>query len=289
MYLLKKRKIDTFRFNLDLFNSYQFKWINDSFEIKDPLGRCFYSKNLSKAIFYKGLFAIDEPTEFDHLYEDPKWIKSWINNVYFSLARFAFEKNKVKLWLPQESYLTKTYQMECAKDFFQVPNFAIHWGFEAPAKEVISKPLTARKFGDNCALYARKIDRNLLDPNYPWFTQDIAEGNRDATVLYINGKVHSYQFKSKREDFTDWRITQGTKANKWIKWKSGKDFENRVDNFMKKIGLKFGRLDFIIGGNQPQFLEVNPTGQFGWLDDKKFTLHNEVLDAILDDSSTISL
>ena len=55
------------------------------------------------------------------------------------------------------------------------------------------------------------------------------------------------------------------------------------------MNLKFGRLDFIIGGKEPQFLEVNPVGQFGWLDDEKLTLHNEVADAILDASTTIKI
>ena len=58
---------------------------------------------------------------------------------------------------------------------------------------------------------------------------------------------------------------------------------------MRELGLKFGRFDFIIGGKEPQFLEVNARGQFGWLDDEKLNLSNEVVDAILDLSSTITL
>ena len=54
--------------------------------------------------------------------------------------------------------------------------------------------------------------------------------------------------------------------------------------------LKYGRLDFIIGGSEPQFLEVNPEGQFGWLDDEDgLPLHNEVADAILDPTSVVTL
>ena len=138
-------------------------------------------------------------------------------------------------------------------------------------------------------LDVKKVNAADLSPDYPWFTQEPAKGNRDATVLYINGKVHCYQFATERGELTDWRVTQGTDANKWEPWDAGEDFENKVRAYMQDLGLKFGRLDFIIGSGEPEFLEVNPCGQFGWLDDENFTLHNEVLDAILDPSSTIEL
>ena len=66
-------------------------------------------------------------------------------------------------------------------------------------------------------------------------------------------------------------------------------FKDRLNAFMSELGLKFGRFDFIIGGEEPQFLEINARGQFAWLDDENLTLHNEVVDAILDPSSTIIL
>ena len=138
--------------------------------------------------------------------------------------------------------------------------------------------------------YAHIVDRSELHPDWPWFTQEIADGNRDATVVYINGKVHCFQFAAERGDLTDWRVTQGTDSNQWIPWDAGAEFEEKIRLYMKDLGLKFGRLDFIIGGKEPQFLEVNPCGQFGWLDDEEtLTLHNEVLDAILDQSSTVYL
>lgn len=289
MYLFEKRKIDAFRLNLDLFNFYKFKWCNDEFEIEDPIGRKFHSQNLDSAIFYKGIFTIDEPLDFDHTHVEPKWLKSYLNNIYFCIASYAINKNKVKLWLPQEVYYPKTLQMQMAKEFFDVPSFQIHWGFKSESKEVIAKPLTQRYFENGTAMFATKVNRADLSEDYPWFTQNIAQGDRDATVVYINGNVHCYEFASKRNDLTDWRVVQGTKRNKWRKWNAGKDFERRIDLYMKKMNLKFGRLDFIIGGKEPQFLEVNPTGQFGWLDDRKFTLHNEVIDAILDESSRITI
>ena len=176
-----------------------------------------------------------------------------------------------------------------ARKYFEVPTFLLHWGKCFSSKEVIVKPLTARPFSNGQLMYAEKVNRKLLDRKYPWFTQEIAEGNRDATVVYISGKCHCYQFAKTRGKLTDWRVTQGTSDNKWIPWNAGEEFEEKVDAYMKELGLHFGRLDFIIGGKEPQFLEVNPCGQFGWLDDEKLTLHNEVVDAILDPRTTITI
>ena len=160
-----------------------------------------------------------------------------------------------------------------------------------PSKDVIVKSLTQRTFSTHDVAYAKIVDQSQLDSRWPWFTQEIAAGNRDATVLYINKNVHCFQFATRRGEVTDWRITQGTELNQWESWNAGKDFERKINLYMQDLNLKYGRLDFIIGDKEPQFLEVNPAGQFGWLDDesKGGTLHNEVVDAILDPATTITL
>ena len=282
--------IDTFRFNFDLFDHYKFQWQGDSFRIEDPLGRVCDSKDVTEMFFYKGLFAIDEPCEIDNGHIETKWIKSWLNNLYHCFARFAGEHRLTRLVHPDGAMFTKTWQMEIAKKYFSVPDFMLHFGFSPSPKNVIVKNLTGRIFESGSAMMASVGDRSTLDPAYPWFTQDIAPGTHDATVLFVNGNVHPFHFATARGELTDWRITQGTDANQWVPWAAGSEFEQKIRAFMEEIGLKFGRFDFIIGDGEPQFLEVNPAGQFGWLDDEKnLTLHHEVARAILDPSSTLHL
>lgn len=289
MQLFDQRQIPAFRFNVDMFDHYCFEWNCKGFSFKAPQNKKIYSSELTQFVCYKGLLSVDEYADFDMQYTENKWIKSWLNCLYHDLAVFAAERRLLRLWEPWEAKFPKTSQMMYARRYFEVPPFSLHWGKRLASKNVIVKSLTARPFSNRQHMYAKKVNRNSLDPAYPWFTQDIAEGNRDATVLYINGKIHCYQFATERGDLTDWRVTQGTDENRWTPWNAGKEFEQKVDAFMKEIGLHFGRLDFIIGGKEPQFLEVNPCGQFGWLDDEKLTLHNEVVDAIMDPSSTIGI
>lgn len=288
--ICEQRNIPLFRFNLDRYNEYQFLWTLQGFEIIDPTGRSISSSQITAAACYKALLPYGEKMPFSYLVDgEDEWVKSCLNYITNSLANWLKNRKLLRLWDCTEIKYFKVKQMELAQKYFAVPEFMIHWGFHLTGKEVVAKTLTQRFFTDQKFAYVTKVDRNTLDPVYPWFTQDIAPGSRDATVVYINGHVHCYQFATERGELTDWRVTQGSDRNQWIPWNAGKEFEEKVDAYMKELGLKFGRLDFIIGGAEVQFLEVNPCGQFGWLDDRKLTLHNEVVDAILDPESTVAL
>lgn len=287
--ILHKRNLPFFRFNTDLYDHYQFLWQGDTFEIIDPCNRICNSKDVTICAMYKCIQWCPPTKQFAKHVENPKYITYILNELCGCIANWAIQKKILRLWHPMEYFYPKTKQMNIAKKYFSVPQFSLHWGFSLSSRNVVSKQIIQRPLDDGGLPFAEIVDRARLDPHYPWFTQEIATGDRDATVLYINGKVHCFQFATERGQITDWRITQGTDVNKWIPWNSGDDFKQRIDLFMKELNLKFGRLDFIIGGKEPQFLEVNPRGQFGWLDDEKLTLHNEVVDAILDPRTTIAI
>lgn len=289
MEIFEQRKISAFRFNFDLFDKYKFEWNNENFTIIDPMGREVDSQEISTVVCYKALLVSYNFADFESTHTEGVWLKSQMNYLYCCMVKHADERHLLHLWQPLEERFPKTWQMLKARKYFAVPDFKIFWGHNNSSHAVIVKTLAARPLSDNSMFFAQKTDLADLDPAYPWFTQEIADGNRDATVVYINGKVHCYQFASERGSLTDWRVTQGTDANQWSAWDAGTEFEEKIRLYMKELGLKFGRLDFIIGGKEPQFLEVNPCGQFGWLDDEKLTLHNEVVDAILDQSSTVYL
>lgn len=43
------------------------------------------------------------------------------------------------------------------------------------------------------------------------------------------------------------------------------DIENRIHIIMEKLDLKFGGMDLILSNDKYYFVEVNPTGEWGWL------------------------
>ena len=278
-----------FRLNLDRYCDFKFLFANNRFEIINAQGIVLRSHEVTHVLSYKARLPIEEAFPADIQIQDVKWVRSSLNYIVYCIAKWAIQHACLKLWTPYEFLYPKSYQMDLAKKYFSVPPYNIHWGFLMESKDLIVKSLVARPFDNRGFLFAKVIDANSLSPKYPWFTQEVADGSRDATVLYVNGKIYTFQFAVERNKLTDWRVTQGTDENRWVVWNAGLDFENKVRAYMTELGLKFGRLDFIIGGEAPQFLEVNPCGQFGWLDDKEKKLHQEVADAILDPSSIITL
>lgn len=284
-----ERSIPIFRFNSDRYWEYKFVFSDNEFEIVNGNGERLQSKDVKYVVSYKSHLNLEEHFHADLKIKEEKWVRSSLNYVVQCIMRWAIQHSRLKLWTPYEILFPKTLQMHVAQKYFPVPDYNIHWGFTMERKDVIVKSMIARPFEDKSFLFAKLVDVNSLSPLYPWFTQKPAVGSRDATVLHINGKVHCYQFATERNELTDWRVTQGTAANRWEEWGVGDKFEDKVRAFMQEMRLKFGRLDFIIGGKEPQFLEVNPCGQFGWLDDEERELHREVAEAILEPSSVITL
>ena len=287
--IFRRMALPTFCLNVDRYWEYKFLFADNQFEIINKHGDILHSHEIRHVAIYKARLPIDEEFHADLNIAEVKWVRSSLNYIVNSLSRWAIQQSCLKLWTPYEIIYPKTFQMDVAKKYFSVPSYKVHWGFVMEPMDMIVKPLIGRPSENKGSFYAKVLNVNSLSSNYPWVTQEIASGNRDATVLYINGKVHSYQFATERNGITDWRVTQGTETNRWEKWNVCLEFKTKVRTFMQELGLKFGRLDFIIGGEEPQFLEVNPCGQFGWLDDEKLTLHHEVAKAIIEPSSLITL
>jgi len=184
-------------------------------------------------------------------------------------------------------------QMRVARDFFRVPEWGIGWGFRWPPGRRMVKRLATEALGSTCDRYifVQSVEANRLSPEWPWLVQEIAPGLRDATVLYVHGRCFGFEMQKTRDELgvEDWRTRIGAVRDAWQPWPLSQGLARRIAGYMERLGLKFGRLDFLTGHEEPSFLEVNPTGQFGWLDKSTdWPLHRAVLDAALDPSSTIS-
>jgi len=56
------------------------------------------------------------------------------------------------------------------------------------------------------------------------------------------------------------------RASLWRPHELPQSVRDGIFAFMRDLGLHFGRLDFLFDGSRHLFLEVNPNGQWGWLD-----------------------
>ena len=252
---------DFIRFNTDLFESYDIEVMFHGFSITDPTGRTINEETISALYWRKPWMTIEpEPYTLDNFeYQQRKYLVRDIvnlcirrNNVYHLVEPYA------------EQRVGKIIQMIVAEKYFPIPEWKIISGNKV---KTLSPPwLVKTLYNMRVGMNSPKVSAwtsDTLSPSYQWFLQQEVKGNYDVTVVYVNGHIFSYRLK---REHLDWR-TDINESMEWTKFSLASDVIKKIDNYMIELNLKYGRLDFIQDCQGVlQFLEVNPNGQFAWLD-----------------------
>lgn len=189
----------------------------------------------------------------------------------------SFDKAK---WInhPVSTYQAenKMYQLKCAKDIgLCIPKTFI--GNVLPQqislyKNYIVKSLdTALFYNGSQELFTYSLIVNgeeLLDANIknaPIVLQECLEDKQDLRVTVIGDKLFPISITNKGKNiYGDWRkISKEDLIYREVN--IPKDIEIKILKLMKQLGLKFGGVDLAIMNNIYYFIEVNPTGEWGWL------------------------
>ncbi len=86
-------------------------------------------------------------------------------------------------------------------------------------------------------------------------------------VIAVNGQIFTGALKGAAEDLLDWRQATAESGLTWDKAQLEESTQARIHQLMERMDLKFGALDFIDDGSgEPWFLEINPAGEWGWLE-----------------------
>ena len=292
--ILKKKKLKFLRWNVDLWDKYEIYFDQDHFFIKDPINNSVSSKSNLKILWRKpfiDLMEFESLSDHGNKEADKKYAKSEMRAIIHSIMACTRDKKKHFIDPIDEHKLPKLKQLNIAKKYFKILNYEFSiLKKKINFKQSITKPLNSAEVGDK-TLFTTKVNQDELSRPYPWFIQDAVTGGRDVTCVYIKGEVFFYYCEYERgNENIDWR-TEINKDNqsKWIPLlnKNLEELKKKVCQLMKEFDLSYGRLDFIQDKEFFYFLEVNPNGQFGWLDfihdDKKFILHNKFVDAFLEE------
>jgi glutathione synthase/RimK-type ligase-like ATP-grasp enzyme len=164
-----------------------------------------------------------------------------------------------------ERYVGKIVQMTIAKTYFNVPNWSVELNNRLSDGICVAKSLSTALTSNNKIIYTTKVIKEKLDVKYPWYLQDLIEAELDITIVYIDGKSFAYELMRKK-DLIDWRKEINKEKQEWKIHEISIDFENAIIAYMSRLSLKFGRLDFLFNSGNYYFLEVNPNGQWAWLD-----------------------
>lgn len=133
----------------------------------------------------------------------------------------------------------------------------------------VAKSLTGTPIGKGKSFFVKEVDPTQLDLSYPWFLQEKIDGEDEVTVVYVNGRLFAYRYpRTAVEKTDDVRLASLEDPSKWKPCTLTAAEQAAIRGFMSETGYSFGRFDFIRKDGELWFLELNPNGQWAWLDEK---------------------
>lgn len=292
VHLCAERRQPVFRFNIDLWLDYRFAWTPSGFAIRDPSERTVRSEDVSSCMWRRPSLQ-DTPEWRGGTAEDRIATEAELHAVVREIAEWARARGCLRLIEPSAPRrVGRLAQMRVASEFFSVPDWSVGWGFRWPVGKRMVKRFVPEALGlrRDRHIFVQSVDAERLSPDFPWLTQEIGRGARDATVLFVNGNCFGFEMRLTRAEFgvEDWRTLSNSDREQWRPWILSDPVRQRITAYMQRLGLRFGRLDFLTSDSEITFLEVNPNGQFGWLDEPgEWPLHCAVLEAVLDPQSAV--
>jgi glutathione synthase/RimK-type ligase-like ATP-grasp enzyme len=299
---LLARGEDVFRFDVDLFTKGNF---TIAFSPSADSGGCVISNGSDsiqvgdiKSVWYR------RPNHFNLPIKDPvqkdyaeKEIRSFLDAVWFLLE----QRERI-------FFLSRPSAIESARrKLFQL-DLAERYGMRIPRTIITNDPEKVRTFQRSCpegmifkavnheflnygeksynipttlitADHLRKID---LVRRSPAIFQELIVKDYELRVTVVGKKVFPIKIDSQKNPWTivDWRNPLCIGKLDY----SVTDLDPRIELFclemLRTLGLQFGAFDFVVDKDGSlYFLEVNPNGQWYWLEDLTGVL---ISDAIVD-------
>lgn len=288
MHRLDAEKERVFRFNVDLIHDYRLELTPSSFRIVDPLGRVADSERVTKLYWRKPLPRAHR--DADPFFEAELW------QAVKALVRLCWDDGKVVLVEPlcESTRLDKLRQLRIAAQFFDVPPTAVVCGqtTQSLPSDVVVKSLSGETIG-NKRLFTTRVEQAALSTRHLWFMQTPVAARFDLTVVCVREQQFAFAFDRGTLGATpDWRADpQHHDAQHWRPVTLPSATQAAIANFMTAARLHYARIDFLWDGEHaPTFCEVNPNGQFAWLDlDNTRGVMDAVVDAISPATSVVAL
>lgn len=234
--------------------------------------------NMLKGIYFRAPVFLRTQSKreltLDEQLERNQWSSFLRNLIVFQNATWI--NNPVDVYRAEN----KIYQLCIAKECgFKIPDTQITNTSQIEiddARDYIVKSLDTALFYDlennkEMFTYSNVIKGKELKEydlrQAPVFIQDFLEPKIDCRITYIAGKKFPVWIKKNGIGiYGDWRF-QKDKLD-YIPFELPEDVEVAIDKLMMKLQLNFGGIDLAYVNGEYFFIEVNPTGEWGWLEVK---------------------
>lgn len=303
---LKKRNARSFRFDTDLFptgiqldleeSSGDKRWIYNS-----PRGELDLTQ-LTGAWYRRMRIAEKIPMTMDKNLRYPSVQESHavITGMLESLDTFIIDGySRVKY------ASNKQLQLKIARQV----------GLEIPRTLITNNPEAVRRFFTLCgndmitkmmssfAVYEGKKEKvvytNVIKPGdlddldglslCPMTFQENIKKRLELRVTVVGNHIFAAAIDSQKSDLAsnDWRRDGLGLINDWEPYSLPEDVQTKLLELMDAFKLNYGAVDFIVTpDNRHIFLEINPAGEFFWLELYKphFPISNAIADVLVGDS-----
>lgn len=121
----------------------------------------------------------------------------------------------------------------------------------------------------------------------PQIFQPLIEKKQELRVIVVGERIFTGAIDPRGR--LDWRSATAADDLEWTAGALPPEVVGKVHELMRRLGLVFGALDFIVPPEGPPvFLEVNPAGEWGWLErDLGFPI-SEAIAALLAERPTFT-
>ena len=251
-----------FRLNCDQLSSYQIRIDNYGINISDPTGRCASSKTLTKAYWRK---PFNEENDGEKLWS--KYVDAELRYALTEMVNLLWMQTRLVLVEPfAERRTGKLLQLRIAEDHFDVPAYEFLLNHDSRIRDAVVKSLSGEPVGDK-VLFTSRARTEDLDRRFPWFIEQFVEGKKDVTVVFVRSEIFAFELERDFLDKSiDWRQFISPEQ-RWNVHAIPAALHGAIVRYMGILRLDFGRLDFLLDAEgRYWFCEVNPNGQFAWLD-----------------------
>lgn len=271
-YLITKfnKECNFYRLNFDKIFEYEisvtaneifFKNSNQSFTISDI-----------DSIYYRKIAFPDLSDFYDVKYHNyvKKELYTLITGIVESFDGITLTKPSI-LRLSEN----KIYQMKIAKDLnFDIPSSLISNNHSdilsfISKKQCIIKPISIGKIeSENTKII---VQTNLINKSYtieetdlnPSYYQEFIDKDYDLRITIIDNFFYSVKIVS--GDNVDWR--KSPKNTRYEIIEIPEELKQKCKSYLEILNMDFGIFDFVVLNDIYYFLEVNPNGQWAWLED----------------------
>lgn len=174
----------------------------------------------------------------------------------------------------------KIYQLKVARDVgFKIPNSLISNdlnlinSFHLQNSPIICKPIYHgyfQKKDDNYAIYSNRVDKKMIDgfnSIYPTYFQKEIKKVADIRITVVGNDIFPVQITFDNSKSPDWRRKECEVTYK--EFDLPNHLKKQCIRLVSELGLKFGAIDLArTVDNEYYFFEINPTGEWAWIEHK---------------------